>query len=272
MTVSNRIFIWSQLDEWSKLIISWFKEAIPSGFFKEAVTDPRNFLYSEQYETIRQSTEKQLPQKFKETYTKIRLFHACRPKDVGSYLANGLVPLDIKATNAEVRALFLSGKFPKVSEEMLARAISELSNQLRGGHLYLSLDDVSLIKFASHYLIYGSEYLSGMAAYLSECTGEDCFSALSSIGIPTVFVCDIPLIYFTDSDIKFLVKELICYAIRNTENGEPNCIDYTFEFSTALPATCITSHYHPQKIVDSVKNRGVYINPQVSCPFCGTPE
>lgn len=281
MTQHNSIFIWSHTDKWPGIIIAWFEEFVSSEMLDRAKEDPQQYFYEEKCHVSQQSitaidsdvdssVRAKLSRKFREAYSRIRLFHACRPSDVGIYLRNGLIPLAAETANEIARDLFLTGAFPLVTETMLVEAITELSVEHRGGRLYLSLDDVALINYGGHYLIYGSEYLSALAATLSRRTGENCFSVLKNIGIPTIFVCDVPLSYLTESDTQSLLQELISQVTLKPEikKGQVYCLDYTFEFFTPLPATVITSHYHPAEIPDRINNSGLIVSSQVSCPFC----
>ena len=268
MAQSESIFIWSHFTRQSSFIVTWFKKFVPSELWNEAKEDPCQYFYGEDKNQDYSSlTKAKLVRKFGETFGKIRLFHACRPRDVGSYLRNGLTPLDIEAANVMARELFLSSEYPSVTENMLLDAIANLHVENRGGHLYLSVDDVNLIRFANHYLIYGSEYLLAIATYLSRQTGEDYTAALKKIGIPTIFVCDIPIRYISDLPIQHLIEELVRRALFELKqnNGTMDYLDFTFTFHSPLPAKFITSHYHPREIPD---REGVYIHPHTFCPFC----
>jgi len=282
MTQDESVFIWSHFDKWSPVVIHWLEEVIPIESWDEARQDPRMYFHSMRSNATchsigdpctdtRIDVATQLSRKFRDAYSKIRLFHACRPTDIGSYLRSGLLPLAPEAVNERARTLFLSGKFPAVTERALSDAVAELSRENRGGYIYLSLDDIDLARHAGHYLIYGSEYLAVLAKSLSRRTGEKCLEILRTIGIPTVFVCDVPLDYLSESNIQSLVQELIYRAIfeRRCPNGTDHTIDFTFTLCTRLPASVITSHYHPTKIPDPL-NRANYIHPKVSCAFCAT--
>jgi len=138
--------------------------------------------------------------------------------------------------------------------------ITNLRVENRGGRLSLSLDDLNLIQYTNHYLLYGSEYLAAIAAQLFRQTGENCMAALINTGIPTVFVCDIPISYISDLSIQNLVEKLIRCALEDSNEGV-GCMDFTFTFSVTLPSEFITSYYHPKKI----GNKKI---PRISCPSC----
>ncbi|MFC1964125.1 hypothetical protein ACFLV1_01950 [Chloroflexota bacterium] len=147
MTNSDGIFIWKNFGRQTSLIIDWFKGFVPSELWGEVRRDPEQYFYEEdESQDCSYSTKVKLAQKFKETYYKIRLYHACRPTDVGSYLLNGILPLDIKVTNKLAREFLLSTEYPSVTEKMLTDTIASLTAENRGGKVYLSLDDSYLIQ------------------------------------------------------------------------------------------------------------------------------
>ena len=271
MTECDSVFIWSHFDNWSPLVVEWFQEIVPEASRGAARQEPLMYfnLIKDSDADTQTGPTSQLSRKFKEAYSKIRLFHACRPSDIGSYIQKGLFPLSTIDADNGARTLFRSQKIPLVSERALSDAVAELSRENRGGYLYLSLDDIGLVRDAWHYLIYGSEYHAALAATLFKRTGVDCLAVLQKIGIPTVFACGVPLGYVPESTLQSLVCELISRAILESgfQKKAARTIDFTFTFSVKLPASVIKTHYHPSRILDR-KNGGVYVNSKVSCPFC----
>ena len=235
----RRLFIWRRFAEWIPPILDWSQRAIPSEALEAAQIDPDKYFYGNS-DSAGVSVE--LARRFSNAYSRIRLFHACRPTDIGSYFQNGLRPLSIHMMNDRAKGLFLSGGFPDITEGRLHDAITDLKGDRRDGKLYLCLDDVELVNYAPHYHQYGSEYLHAIAVRLS----KDCVRALQSLGTPTIFVCDVPTGYLDDADILALVTELTRRAILETQNpGDYHGIDHTVAFHEPLPASVITSYYHP---------------------------
>lgn len=275
MTECDSVFIWSRFDNWSHRVVEWFEEVVPEASRDAATQDPMMYFDLTKDPDANSQTDptRRLSRKFKEAYSKIRLFHACRPSDIGSYIQKGLLPLSTIDADNGARILFRSQKTPLVSERALSDAVAELSRENRGGYLYLSLDDIGLVRDAGHYLIYGSEYHGALAATLSKRTGVDCLVVLQKIGIPTVFACNVPLGYVSESTLQSLVCALISRAILEPgfQKKTVRTIDFTFTFSAKLPASVIRTHYHPSRILDRIKG-GVYVNPKASCPFCAVPS
>jgi hypothetical protein len=140
-------------------------------------------------------------------------FHACRPTDVNAYYSEGLKPANFSSLASEARNLFRSGDFPVISEadfEMAVKAIPEIGK----GKLYLSLDD-RLPKengAYSHYLLYGSEHVLGVAVQFMELkkstNGTDYRQILKRRGIPTIFRVALPFEMVPHSDIdQFLPRQ-----------------------------------------------------------------
>lgn len=263
MTGADSTFIWDQLKEWRGLFLDWFSEAVPHDRQQEAKDDPWSYFENHP------SEQGQLSSRFRGTYAKIRLFHACRPADVGNYITNGFLPLSIAKAEEEGKAIFLERDPGNKSAEAFSKAVAEMNKHGRDGRLCLVLDDIFLQSEAGHYLIYGSEYLSGIASYLSHETGTDYRKLLLEIGIPTMFVCDVPLCHFSEADIQALLSEIISYVSRSPEATDPaeRRIDYTFTFFYPLPPAIIVSHYHPQRIVNKIQGR-TYVNSHTRCEFC----
>lgn len=208
--------------------------------------------------------------KFFDTYSSIRLFHGCRTEDVGSYLRSGFLPLESSEQISRVKQFLLSKRLPETNNDDLQLAIDQIEKEGRDGCLYLLIDDIGLITHASHYLIYGSEYLAGVLVNLSRITGKNYSKDLKEIGIPTVFVCNVPLSYVSRGEIESLVVELVSYFLEEMTRptGEQYWLDFTFEWFEPLPPTIIESHYHPAKIIDNRGESREYFPPTQICPYC----
>ncbi len=160
------------------------------------------------------------------------------------YYKNGLLPADPKLLDNLARDYF--EKSPRITQETLNCAVKVLEEQHRSGKIYFSLDDRILPR--RDFLKYGSEYLAVIAHKLKRMTGEDCPALLKTIGIPTVFVCDLPISNVATSSVHNLSGKLLeClfeeYVRLQEEVTE---VDFTFPISIKLPPSMIVSHYHPQ--------------------------
>ena len=77
-----------------------------------------------------------------------------------------------------------------------AQTITEVFNEQWDSSIHhfnkicVSISKDELLDKSGHYLVYGSEFISGMAAQLF------CQDELKQIGVPTIFVCDVAISKF----------------------------------------------------------------------------
>jgi len=281
MTNNESLFIWRNFDSWKEPFTELLFSLIPGKVINRIVQNPPEYYYFDnlrwledackEYASLTVSQiDQQLADRFSERYSAIRLFHGCRTEDVGSYLRSGFLPLEISEQIERIKQFLLSNKLPKTSNKNLQIAIEQSEGECRDGNLYLVIDDVGLITHASQYLKYGSEYLSVVLANLSRITGNNYLENLKEIGIPTVFVCNVPLSIVSKSAIESLVVELVSYLLEELTRptGEQYWLDFTFEWFEPLPPTVIESHYHPQKIFGNRGRSGDYSPSVHICPYC----
>lgn len=119
-------------------------------------------------------------------YTHIRAYHACRPIDIESYLING-----IKAINRELALedALKRIKAAYITEDDVKKMFNKEWKNVDASDkkVWLAVNGEILITDSGHYLIYGSEFTNMLAMELG------CRVKLKNIGIPTIFICDVPL-------------------------------------------------------------------------------
>ena len=141
-------------------------------------------------------------------YSHVRAFHACRPRDVATYLHQGL---RIQEPEVIVQQFYeIYSDVPKRSldlavENHLARTESER------GKLWVILSSSDFVKDSGHYLIQGSEYLMTLAASLCKIAPgvEDYRWRLRNFGIPTIFEVDIPVECFANYQMYALARNVL---------------------------------------------------------------
>jgi len=141
----------------------------------------------------------------------VRMYHCCRLEDIASYYSKGITVLDCDGANQRFRKLFnRNSSVPEVTESYIEEAISFMSDQnLRHGKVYFGLDDRRLLPpYCSHYLIYGSEYLQGLAAFLSRELNCDAKVELTRTGKPTIFEVDMPIKEIRPEEIRALADDI----------------------------------------------------------------
>ena len=97
-----------------------------------------------------EAPEYELDSQFASYYTHIRVYHACRPTDVGSYLQHHLVGQSQALIESSFRSIFLD-----VDETLLERAIDAMDSRgsRENGRIYFSCDPHDLVEYCGHYLL-----------------------------------------------------------------------------------------------------------------------
>lgn len=159
-----------------------------------------------------------------EGYTHLRAFHACRPMKLFDYLDNGILPISYESALQDVRNRVVCDY---VSEEDAILKFKEEWSEFEDMHkrVWLQMNKDLLLNTASHYLIYGSEFINALAMLLG------CRDRLKQIGIPTIFFCDIPIANIapmTLLDIQNSINDGYTYDIGfAVDEVEPNnIVDY----------------------------------------------
>jgi hypothetical protein len=172
----------------------------------------------------------------KEEYSHIRGYHGCRALDLDEYYEHGIVPINKNETLK--RALYLLHN-DEISEDKIIKVFNSHWEELGDTHKYvwLTLTKKELIDFCGHYLIYGSEFICGMAAELR------CQESLRK-GIPTIFHCDIPIekipYYYLD-DLSEMIQAGDGY-------------NFGFKVIGSINKDEIVKCEHPRKILDPLNN------------------
>ena len=203
---------------------------------------------------------------------RVRTYHACRPRDVLTYLNFGLRCLRPEEAIQEFRRIVnLHERLSVLRDDVaLASVLARVETDYRTGRVFVGLDDRDLLEGAGHYLIYGGEYLS---ALLGQAGGLDFQSVLKLEGIPTVFVIDLPSSLIRQSDLREFARLLLSQWAKNLVSRRPIAPeeDFSFDVRCDIPALCIVDHHHPNRILDPLNRFEPYISPAVSCPACLRP-
>ena len=131
-----------------------------------------------------------LPSKFKSVdlcqYTHIRVYHACRQTNIDEYLQNGIHDFNRQeAYNITKSRLIQCGIDEQTIIEMFNEHWDKYPHHFNKICVSISKDE--LLDKSGHYLVYGSEFINGIAAQLF------CQHKLKQIGVPTIFVCDVEI-------------------------------------------------------------------------------
>ena len=200
----------------------------------------------------------------------LRSFHACRPDPIDTYLRDGILPLS-RPLLARLAYERFEGTIPFSDLESLA-ANADL--QTREGLIYFSAELETFIERCRHYLIYGAESICclwqqkdvGMEKrfYESHRRGRE-------RGIPTVFICNVPIGWLSDSTRREAAGTILTnYFRERTQNGPVfnHRESWGYSIDRALPPQFIQQHIHPAVIRDPLNYPSKYINPHTRCLYC----
>ena len=184
-----------------------------------------------------------------DNYTHIRVYHACRPIDIRSYYIEGIKPFDEKEMRQAASKIFGISKEIVIDNE--PHMLTNLSN-----NVYFGLFKRELLKNSGHYLCWGSEYLASIAAQLDKSEYGMFHNILSNTGIPTIFVCDIPINLLPQWQIEDI-----------EEHYDPYNSNLSCWIPDLLLPEYISMHEHPSSIYNPVQRRQ-YVNKQTKCEYC----
>ena len=256
--MSTKIFIWKNFADWHGII----EEMLLQGSRKKIVErirknrecfkyiDDLNLFktfYSEfgDYSILEDTFVTDFPLRF----PFVRMYHCCRPTDTRSYYAKGICVLDLNEANERFRNMFLDNpSCPNINKSHIDNAISSMAGSYkRHGYIYFGLDDRFLITYCNHYLIYGSEYINGLAAFLEKELGCPAKSELKKYGMSTIFEVNIPVKQISSGELRELAQYLLpawSFAIAHDKN-EIGKVDVSIEIDHNLSPELIVGHYHP---------------------------
>jgi hypothetical protein len=151
--------------------------------------------------------------------------------------------------------------------DQIDAAIAEIDNTLDVGSVYVVADDTALLKYAGHYLIYGSEWISAVL-------GEAGRKVLLQRGAPTLLRIDLPLdatdIYTRTALATRMLREWTRLACNRPDWSA--LIDFSFCLRADVPPAWIVSHSHPAELRDPLNRERIYRADVVTCAYCAAPS
>lgn len=194
----------------------------------------------------------------------IRTYHGCRPKDVGSYLREGILLNNPDALAEEARRIVAEEEPLHYLNDVIEQRLQEFKERERDiGRLYLALDDRTLTNMSGHYVLYGSEWILSVL-------GFEAHAALRRRGTPTILLVDLPLHQASDCQRQELSKVLLQEWTRIKVNN-PDHIperDFSFIVRESISRESVTGHYHPEAVRDPFYQRILRHVDRRSCEIC----
>lgn len=193
----------------------------------------------------------------------MRTFHGCRTEDAGVYFREGLRLHDRREMTERLRSIIAENAELHWMRDRVDEAIREVNNTLDEGRLFVVADDTALVKYAAHYLIYGSEWITAVL-------GHSGHRVLRTIGVPTLLEIDLPLSMSSFQTRKELAVKLLDEWTRFTCNSPDWSapIDFSFLLRSTIPASCVVGHSHPAELRDPLNGKTLYRSPRTACAFC----
>ena len=261
-SVPDDVFCFARSDVWKPVLWNILGDFLTQSVKEEFVRNPPKYVVSDDLswldEIIMETSDnfvaiKELTaNRIARHYRAFRAAHGTRTDNLTSFYHRGLRRLRSGEIEDIARKLLINASFPYANEKSLMNAIDELDAKgpgCRDGFLYFCADEHELIDQASHYLIYGSEYLYCIAMRVIGTWNAQ--RLLKSIGEPTMIVCDLPFEFLSQDQREDFAG--MCLEIMFTELlGETDEYGHgsAVMLSCDVSSDCIVGHYHPSKIRD----------------------
>lgn len=175
-------------------------------------------------------------------FTHIRGFHGCRPLDIHTYYSQGIQMLNkeqlLHETLYRLKDTFLDKK--RIIEVFEKHWQSE---SIERQNIWFAVSKQELLSKAGHYMIYGSEFIQGIAADLGS------HQLLKNHGIPTIFSIDVPIETIPTEYLNCLEDNI---KNKDTSGG--------FKSTSPISKNDVIEHFHPLKIVDWHNKGSYYLN------------
>lgn len=193
----------------------------------------------------------------------LRVFHGCRVADASVFHQQGIKLGGAATLLAEVRTLV-------AEEDDLASMRPRLENILAGvdvdyeaDQLFVVADDTFQLKYAGHYMLYGSEWILSLL-------GFGAHDVLRRRGVPTMVEIDLPMSRLTPGLRANFAEALLQEWVRLEVNGATFIppLDFTIMLRAPVPAHQIVGHFHPEALRDPFHQNILRKTAVKTCPAC----
>lgn len=257
-----KVWLWEELETWERPLWELMRDMLSPRVVRRFRKAPPEYVVGDDLSWLddivcevsgeRRDTKSMLAERIQVQFDAIRAYHATRTDNVASFYRRGLTPLDASAFEERARAIFLTPEFPELTEAGLKAAVASVGRTLRHGSLFFDVHRRELLEWGSHYMLYGSEYLTAIAANIEG--PRDYRQVLKRFGVPTIFVCDVPLILMHQAAIadyaghalRIMFERVLDPAYVHPEPGSGGGICV----KASLPPTNIVGHTHPAELRD----------------------
>ena len=194
------VFKWSEMQVWELEVRAFMADVLDDAVFAEFHDDPPEFVVGDDISWLERIIKKAgrarpqnlhslLTRRLAENYDAVIGFHGCRPVTLDGYKRDGLRVCDPEELNAVARDIF--GDTTEVSAAIDDLASNDGSSysykQHNAGSIYFALSLEHLVDSCGQYLLYGSEYVLCIGAFLRR---EE---ELRQRGRATIIECSLPI-------------------------------------------------------------------------------
>ncbi|AYY80275.1 hypothetical protein [Proteus vulgaris] len=252
--IDSNVWYFGKFDTWKDVILHLINDVVNQDVLTAFQTrTPENFSL-ENFEwlstlvyRINGSTAdipKLLEERLYQYYRAIRAYHGTRTESISSFYVKGLLTLNPDEAKESVKNIFLSERFPEVTDTMLTEAFNYIDLNLtpRENTIYFFTNHkMHFSERSKHYILFGSEYILSIICRLEEITSKDYRTILQEIGYPTIISCDIPLKLIPPETLTNLIKQALYDVFSSLLGSDYN---YSRGFQNLyikgnLPAKCI---------------------------------
>jgi hypothetical protein len=173
-------------------------------------------------------------------------YHGTRSADIESYYTFGLRSADYEELNRKAKTMLTTSEYPQITDALFEAAVAKAS-KLHDKNLFLLIDYREL---SGHYMIYGSEYICGIAATMTRAVEIDCRQLLKRFGIPTLLRIALPREMIPEEQLYDFAGHIREYIWDERKRSAPPQIDWSFQIQDGIPGERLIDHVHPERIED----------------------
>lgn len=270
----ERVWLWEDLKSWEQPLWNAIGDIVSRSVVQRVRKNPPKYLVGDDlswlddrvHDVSGQYVDTKLlcAGRLQTLFEGVRAYHGTRTADVGQFYSQGMLPLDAECFEERARQIFLTPEFPELTREGVDKAITSVGRDLRHGSLFFDLHKRELVECGSHYMLYGSEYVTAIAAHIEG--PRDYRQALKHFGVPTLFVCNVPfslmhpgaIADFAGQAIRVLFERVMDKDYYHPQAGEGGGI----VIKSPLAPKFIVSHSHPELLKDPFLNYRPVWSPQ----------
>ena len=188
----------------------------------------------------------------------VRVYHGCRPINLTSYTSLGLLVHNHEKLTEELRILVKSD--PRLKSIDIDKRVAEVVREHDKGRSFVTFDDLFMLEYAGHYLIYGGEWIAAIL-------GHNNRGVLLERGTPTFLLIDLPGSMIPFTVLEGLAKDMLTEWAKQVTKGPRSIrkMDSGVELEFDLDPKYIIGHEHPKEIKDPWNSRNMYKVKNLCC-------